>query len=274
MRLVGGPVLALFMVGCVLMAGQACSQEGAHLPPVSTVRLPDAPKPTLKYPGNDLAGIGANDQRTTVDQTQMPWRAIGRVQLPGASCTGALVAPKVLLTAAHCVFSAQTRQLIPAHSLHFLLAYSEGKYTADAFGTRITVSKDYDPVLAIGTMGDDWALVELDRPIGQPNNFLPITLRSPSVGDDVALGGYAKDHPEILMVDLHCHVLGVMLDRKGMPLIRHDCSATHGVSGAPLLMRNSGGWEIGGIEVVESANAGGGASVLYEVAQAMAQSGK
>ncbi|TAK99047.1 MAG: trypsin-like serine protease [Rhodospirillaceae bacterium] len=272
----------LLVLGYAVFAHQLFAQDGPHLlpapklslPDAPKVNLPDAPKPTAKFPGNDLTGIGPVDLRTTVDQNVMPWRAVGRLVISGASCTGALVAPALLLTAAHCVFSPQTRQLVPPSSLHFMLAYSEGRYQAEAFGTHITVPDDYDPVLGIGTMGNDWALVRLDHAIGQSDGFIPLSAHAPTAGVEVALGGYAKDHIEFLTVDLHCHVLGLILDQKGMPLIHHDCMATHGVSGAPLLMHGEAGWTIGGIEVVGTSNAGGGASALYDVITAMAKIAK
>ncbi len=251
----------LALVAAVSLAGSAPAQDGP--------KLPSAPKPTLKYPGNDLHGIGPIDPRTTVDQTQLPWRAIGRLQAEGASCTAALVRPAVLLTAAHCVFHPFTHQLFPAEALHFQLAYAEGKYEAEANGVRITVPDNYDPVLSIGTMGNDWALVEIDRPIGEPDSILPMRDRAPRAGDTVALGGYAKDQIERFLVDLHCRVRGLLSDRNGVPMIHHDCTATHGVSGAPLLIEDAAGWTIGGVEVVGSANSGGGASVLYEARKAL-----
>ena len=262
-------LMALLMAG-----GPLGAQEGSRLPPAPKVNLPAAPTPTIKFPGNDLTGIGPVDHRTTVDQTEMPWRAVGRIKAAGSSCTGALIGPSLMLTAAHCVFSPQSRKQYAAQDLHFLLAYSEGKFTADARGTRIIIPDSYDPILAIGSMGNDWALVELDKPIGTPDRILPMRARAPVAGDSVALGGYAKDKIEFLMADLRCHALGLILDRNGIPLIHHNCSATHGVSGAPLLIRDGDTWVIGGIEVVASPTHGGGAAVLYAVHEAMEKLGK
>ncbi len=231
--------------------------------------LPDAPKLTRKYPGNDLTGIGAVDPRTTVDQTEMPWRAIGRLKAGGGSCTASLVAPAVIMTAAHCVFGGLRKNAINPGDLHFYLAYSSGKFEAEATGVRVITADDYDPILAIGSMGKDWALVELDKPIGLPDRILTLRKQTPQPGDDIALGGYAADNIETFLVDLHCSVLGLMSDKSGMPLVRHSCTATHGVSGAPLMVRESGGgWTVGGIEVVGSAQSGG-ASVLVEVKEAL-----
>jgi protease YdgD len=186
------------------------------------------------------------------------------LEIGGATCTAALVAPSILLTAAHCVFNPSSHQPAAPGSLHFKLGYANGHFDAEANGTRVITNNDYDPILPIGSMGKDWALVQLDSPIGSPNRFLPLRGQAPDIGASVMLGGYSKDHVEELMADRDCHVLGLMSDHDGYPLIRHSCTATHGVSGAPLLVHDREGWSIGGIEVVAGLGAGGGASVLYE----------
>lgn len=259
-----------FVLLFVLIVGvaSASAQDGPRLPDAPKLKLPDAPKATAKFPGNDLTGIGAVDPRTTVDQTAMPWRAVGRLKAGGSSCTGALVGPSLLLTAAHCVFNSQSREFFAAEELQFFLGYSEGKFVDQAKGKRVIRPDSYDPILAIGSMGNDWALVELDRPIGTPDRVLPMRTKAPTGGEMVALGGYSKDKIEFLMADLQCRVLGLMSDRSGMPLIRHNCTATHGVSGAPLLIKDGDEWFIGGIEVVASQSSGG-AAVLYDVREAM-----
>jgi protease YdgD len=51
-----------------------------------------------------LPGIGVVDRRVAVDPGQPPWDAIAKVQTNiGTRCTGALIAPGTVLTAAHCL---------------------------------------------------------------------------------------------------------------------------------------------------------------------------
>ena len=127
------------------------------------------------------------------------------------------------------------------------------------------MSDDWDPLLNIRTMGNDWAIVELDKPIGAPDLFLPIRDQTPPIGQAVVLGGYSKDHIEELMADQQCHVDRLITDKEGLPLIHHDCTGTHGVSGAPLLVHDPRGWSIGGVDVVASSTSGGAATVLTMV---------
>lgn len=245
------------------------SEEINVLPESESVSLPPPPTRTNKFPGNQVIVIGEGDPRIKVDQTEMPWRAIGRLQAGGGSCTASLIGPSLLLTAAHCVFDAGSRQYYPAKSFHFKLAYAEGKFTADAKGKRVTVAPGYDPVLNIGTMSKDWALIQLDNAIGTPDNILTMQRTTPAAGATAALGGYANDNIENLLADPDCNVLGLMFDSSGAPLIRHNCAATQGVSGAPFLIRKDAEWFVGGILVVGSANGIGGAAVLHEVLKAV-----
>ena len=65
-----------------------------------------------------LPGVGAVDRRVAVDPRQSPWDAIAKVQTNiGTRCTGALIAPGTVLTAAHCLYNRRTRALLQAGSL-------------------------------------------------------------------------------------------------------------------------------------------------------------
>lgn len=245
-------------------------EELKPLPSSEPAGLPPPPERTNKFPGNQVIVIGEDDPRIKVDQNEMPWRAIGRLRANGGSCTAALIGPSLLLTAAHCVFDARSRQYFQAKNLHFQLGYSEGDFTAEARGTRLIVPDDYDPVLNIGTMSKDWAILELDTEIGTPDRILTLQRTTPVAGDIAALGGYANDNIENLLADPDCRVLGLMFDSSGAPLIRHNCAATQGVSGAPFLIRNDADWSVGGILVVGTSSGIGGAAVLHEVLKAVA----
>jgi protease YdgD len=65
----------------------------------------------------------------------------------------------------------------------------------------------------------------------------------------VALAGYNQDRAQLLMADLGCHVLRVGALSGGARFIVHDCAATHGTSGGPLLTKNERGWAVIAINI-------------------------
>ncbi|AOX21149.1 hypothetical protein A0U90_02845 [Kozakia baliensis] len=197
-----------------------------------------------------LPGIGAG-VRHNVDVSKNPWRILGRVQTElGTRCTGFLVAPSVIETAAHCLWLPQTEHYVQPSSVHFLLGYDAGDFRATARGVRIIIPPGYDPHYEIRTGQADHATIILDHPVVSNREILPLI--APSVGQQAMLAGYEQDRGEIAFGDVHCRITAI----RGR-LLDHDCAATHGASGAPLLLLGPQGWGIGGIDIWAQAEKGG-----------------
>jgi protease YdgD len=190
------------------------------------------------------------DRRVPVDPNEPPWNAIAKVQSNiGEHCSGVLIAPTVVLTAAHCLYNPRTRALLQPVSLHVLFGYERDRYRWHRLVTRVSVGPGFD-----GTTGrpqpGDWARLELSEAV--PVMPLPLFYGSVGPGTEVALAGYNQDRAQLLVADLACRVLHLATLSGGATFLFHDCAATRGTSGAPLLTKRDGGWIVIAINIAAS----------------------
>jgi protease YdgD len=215
-----------------------------------------------------LPGIGAHDPRQRIDPNTAPWRAIGKVEANSGnlhtSCTGSLVGPTIVLTAAHCVFNPRTGRNYPPESLHFLIGYQSGNYAGHAVARAIVTGPGYDPLQPRRTIGSDWALLTLDKSLGTPDRILAIRPAPAETGAVVTTGGYSQDHPLLLTVDPECRIVGQTKDAAGHMLLRDNCSGTHGASGAPILVQEGGVWRIAAMGVAAEMGVASGVAVVLD----------
>ncbi|MBL6454230.1 trypsin-like serine protease [Belnapia sp. T6] len=194
-----------------------------------------------------LPGIGPADPRRPVDLRAPPWNALGRVQLEvGGRCTGVLIGPRLLLTAAHCLVAPRSRALVRPGTVHVLLGYDRGTAVGHAQAVSYRIGPGFDPATG-GPPGADWAVLVLDSPLGAPDRVLPLLTAAPAPRTPLMLGGYQQDRPEVLLADTGCRAIGLSRPGPGAMLL-HDCAGTRGSSGAPLLAPlPGGGWGVAGI---------------------------
>jgi protease YdgD len=200
----------------------------------------------------DLPGLGAVDRRVPVAVAEEPWRSLAKVQSStGPRCTGALIGPRLVVTAAHCLYSRHTRRMVPAEALHVLFGYQGGEFRTHVTVERYALDDAYDRTRRDG-IGTDWALLTLTAE--PPVPALPLAVQLPPLGLPVALAGFNQDKAQRLLADTACQVTG-RTAAGGAPLVLHDCSGTRGTSGGPLLTRRDGRWEVLGIAVAVGAEA-------------------
>ncbi len=160
------------------------------------------------------------------------WNGVGRLNLNGRGfCTGALIAPDLVLTAAHCLFDKASKARIDQDGIEFLAGWRNGRAAAYRQVRRAVVHPAYvyDGEASAGRVRNDLALLELSQPIRNTAVAPFGTGAQPRRGELVGVVSYAHDRAEAPSLQETC---GVMARQEGVLIL--SCNVDFGASGAPV----------------------------------------
>jgi len=176
-------------------------------------------------------------KRLTLRQDLLGFEAVGRLDFRDGFCSAALIAPDLVLTAAHCLIDTATGERRDPRQATFRAGIRDGEAIAESAGARAVAHPDFDPQDSdfLRRLTSDIALLELAEPI-PAGVAAPFAVdASPGAGAPVSVVSYARDRDAAPSWQRRCSVL-----QQALGAMEMTCESNFGASGAPVFDMSSG----------------------------------
>jgi V8-like Glu-specific endopeptidase len=168
------------------------------------------------------------------------WEGVGYLDIGHrASCTGTMIQPDLVLTAAHCLYDSRTGEKMDPRKIEFRAGWRSGKSIAKRFGIRAVIHPDYqdnaDSKLSAQQIRNDVALIQLSDPILSTHADPFRADRGAGSGNAVSVVSYGQGRNDAPSRQRECQIL----DSRG-GIFAMSCDVVPGSSGAPVFAMREG----------------------------------